>query len=113
MSTYASESDDIDHHQKSAQEYLHNYGIAYCLSKAERYREEAGIAMGGYFQLGQHGNDTQKLVRAYIDRQLEANLGGYKDKKMKAYLMRCLEISYSTQYRNYIKDVYALDVIEN
>ena len=64
MTTYASESDDMDHHQKSAQEYLHNYGIAYCLSKAERYREEAGIAMGGYFQLGQHGIDA--LFRNFL-----------------------------------------------
>ena len=104
---YANPIDEMVYHQKSAQEYLHNYGIAYCLSKAERYREEAGIAMGGYFQLGQHGMDAQKQVEAYIDRQLEERLGGYQSSPMQAYLMRCLEISYSEEYREHID--YVLD----
>lgn len=96
-----------------AQEYLHNDGIAYCLSHSEIYAAEANIARGGYFQLGEHSHEAAKQVQNYIDQALKEALGSYQYSKEKAYLMRCLEISYSTQYRNYIKTVYALDVIEN
>ena len=96
------------------QEYLHNDGIAYCLSHSEIYANEANIARGGYFQLGEHSHEAAKQVQNYIDQALKEALGSYQYSKEKAaYLMRCLEISYSTQYRNYIKTVYALDVIEN
>lgn len=50
------------------EEYLHNAGIAYCLSKSKSYAYEAGIAQGGYFQRGNHSPEAQKLVERYVDQ---------------------------------------------
>lgn len=98
--------------QLKSEEYLHNYGIAYCLSHAERFKEEADIAMGGYFQLGSHNIDTAKQVEKYIAHQLKTKLDGYQYSDQQAYLMRCLEISYSKKYREYILDVLRNDALK-
>ncbi|AMW77679.1 hypothetical protein AMD27_01375 [Acinetobacter sp. TGL-Y2] len=73
------------------------------MSKAERYKEEADNAMGGYFQIGNHGIKTADYVEKYIDQKLKEDLGGYKGVSIPAYLMRCLEISYSEEYRAYVR----------
>ncbi|MBU3848377.1 MAG: hypothetical protein H9855_15690 [Candidatus Acinetobacter avistercoris] len=98
--------------QLKSEEYLHNYGIAYCLSHAEHFKEEAGIAMGGYFQLGSHNVDTAKQVEKYIAHQLKTKLDGYQASDLQAYLMRCLEISYSKEYREYILDALWNDALK-
>ncbi len=84
-------------------EYLHNAGIAYCLSKSKSYEYEANIAQGGYFQIGNHSIEAAKLLERYVDQELEVELHGYQDSNIKAYLMRCLEISYSKDYQEQIK----------
>lgn len=99
FSTYSYAQDE-----PRTKEYLHSHSIAYCLSKAERYKEEADIAMGGYFQIGNHGIKTADDVEQYIDQKLKEDLGRYKDASMPAYLMRCLVISYSKEYREHIGD---------
>ena len=101
FSTYSYADDE-----PRTKEYLHSSGIAYCLSKAERYKEEASIAMEGYFQIGDHSVQAQNQVRKYIDQQIQKRLDGYQGSRMSAYLMRCLEISYSEEYREQID--YAL-----
>lgn len=98
--------------QLKSEEYLHNYGIAYCLSHAEHFKEEAGIAMGGYFQLGSHDVDTARQVEKFIAHQLKTKLDDYQDSDLQAYLMRCLEISYSKEYREHILYVLRNDVLK-
>jgi tryptophanase len=102
FSTYSYADDE-----PRTKEYLHSYGIAYCLSKTERYKEEASIAMGGYFQIGDHSIQAQNQVRKYIDQQIQKSLDGYQGSHLSAYLMRCLEISYSKEYREQVD--YVLD----
>ena len=90
--------------QPRTKEYLHSHGIAYCLFKAEPYKEEAKIAMGGYFQIGSHDVQTADDVEQYMDQKLKEDLAGYKHACLPAYLMRCLEIAYSKEYREHIVD---------
>lgn len=97
---------------EKAAEYLHNYGIAYCLSNSDIYAYEAGIAQGGYFQLGHHSVEAQDHIQRYIDQQLEGELDGYKNSNIKAYLMRCLEISYSKDYQEQVKRALELDSLD-
>lgn len=85
------------------QEYLHSYGIAYCLSYAEAYKAEAVVAQAGYFQNGTHTIFHQKQVERFIDDQLAFKLTSYQLSQQPAYLMRCLEISYSEEYRTYVR----------
>lgn len=97
---------------EKAAEYLHHYGIAYCLSKSKRYEYEAGLAQGGYFQLGHHSIDAQKAIEHYIEQQLRNDIGVYKEALIRAYLMRCLEISYSKGYQEQVKLALELDELE-
>lgn len=83
-------------------EYLHSYGIAHCLSKSKTYQAEANLAMGGYFQLGNHSIEAQNKVKDFIEQKFIENLDGYKDTDMPAYIMRCLEISYTDEYQEFI-----------
>ena len=91
-------------------EYLHNSGIAYCLSNSKNYEYEANIAQGGYFQIGNHSIEAAKLLERYVDEQLENELNGYKGATISAYLMRCLEISYSTEYQLQVKQAIEFDL---
>ena len=91
-------------------EYLHNAGIAYCLSKSKNYEYEANIAQGGYFQIGNHSIEAAKLLERYVDQQLGNELNGYKGATISAYLMRCLEISYSAEYQDQVKQALEFDL---
>ena len=82
------------------------------MSKSKSYAYEAGIAQGGYFQRGNHSPETQKLIERYVDQQLKDELGGYKGTLIKAYLMRCLEISYSKEYQEQVMHALEFDVSE-
>lgn len=100
------------HEQNRSTEYLHHYGIAYCLSKSEIYQQEANLARGGYFQLGEHSLEAQIYIQHYIDEQLDHELGGYQDSDLKAYLMRCLEISYTQAYQAQVNHALELEPLE-
>lgn len=91
--------------QAQAQGYLHNYGIAYCLSHAKSYKEEAGIAMGGYLQLGAHGQFEYRKVKEFVDAQLKQGVGGYQYSDLPAYLMSCLNISQMPEYQVLIEQL--------
>lgn len=91
-------------------EYLDNAGIAYCLSKSKSYAYEANITQGGYFQIGNHSIESANLLERYVDQQLENELNGYKGATISAYLMRCLEISYSAEYQDQVKQALEFDV---
>lgn len=58
--------------------------------------------MGGYFQMVTHSIEAQNLIQRYVDQELEIELDEYQDSNFKSYLMRCLEISYSNEYREQI-----------
>lgn len=104
-----------EHHR--TEEYLHNYGISHCLSFQKTDQEEGSLAKGGYFQMGEHSIEDQKQIENFIDQQqienfidqqLKINLNSYQYISTPAYLMRCLEISYSKEYREYVR--YILDI---
>ncbi len=95
-----------EHHR--TEEYLHNYGIAHCLSFQKTDQEEGSLAKGGYFQMGEHSIEDQKQIENFIDQQLKINLNSDQYMSTPAYLMRCLEISYSKEYREYVR--YILDI---
>lgn len=113
FSQVASSSDDIfsENYPLKLEEYLHNYGVSYCLSKAKAFTPEADVAMGGYFQLGRYSMAAQHQVEGFINQKLEERLGGYKVFPEPAYLMRCLEVTYSDEYKKLIRQQIKNDVL--
>lgn len=96
-------SSSIADHNIQPEEHLYGYGIAYCLSYAEAYKPEAVVAQGGYFQNSNHSIFHQKQIEHFIDDQLALKLDSYQLSNQPAYLMRCLDISYSEEYRAYVR----------
>lgn len=90
---------------KKAEEFLHHFGIAHCLSHSNEYKKESALAKGGYFQLGEQSVEDQKQIEAFIDEKLEKNLTTYQISGQKAYLMQCLDISYSKEYQEYVHHI--------
>lgn len=113
LSHSASAADDIfsESYSLKLEEYLHNYGVSYCLSKAKAFSPEAEVAMGGYFQLGHYSMTAQNQVESYINQKLNERLGGYKVYPEPAYLMRCLEVTYNDEYKKLIRQQIKNDVL--
>lgn len=92
-------------YQSKAESELQNYGFSYCLSKTydESLREEAVVAMHGYFEMGNHSEEAYANIRSYIDLQLYKTNDVYKISGKKAYLMRCIEVFNSRDYLRKVK----------
>lgn len=93
IETYALHKDEVN---------LKNFGFSYCLAKDQSLYTEASLAMGGYFQEGSYEEPAYKILKAFIDTQVEKNKHVYKDTEQPTTLMNCLSLYNSNEYNKVI-----------
>lgn len=81
--------------KKDARNNLMGYGLAFCLHQygGAPLKSEAGQALGGYFESGQHDHRmAYATVEKYFSEQMAAYTGVYKGSNEPAILMKCISI---------------------
>ena len=85
-----------------ARQSLKKWGMAYCLSSAgsnAAVKEEAGKAMGAYFQLGRHDDEKAYAnIRKFISTELLSNPRVSKQDGHVVALVSCLDILESKSF---------------
>lgn len=86
---------------------LKKWGMAYCLGKSndKALSNDAGLARNGYFQLGEHDDDTAYVsVREYFDSALRADKLVGKETGKPNIVMMCLNAYESLEYDKVIRN---------
>jgi hypothetical protein len=84
---------------------LKKWGVAYCLSSNEKLKNEASLAMGGYFQLGGHDDEVAYVkVRGYFDAYLKKNSLVDQQTGQELIVMKCLDAYERADYDRLIKE---------
>ena len=84
---------------------LKKWGFAYCLSSNEKLKNEAGLAMGGYFQLGGLDDVAAYVkVRGYFDAYLKKSRLVGQQAGQELTVMKCLDAYERADYDHLIKE---------
>ncbi|AMC35367.1 hypothetical protein ACFQNF_10045 [Iodobacter arcticus] len=84
---------------------LKKWGLAYCLSSNEQLKKEAGLARGGYFQLGSHDDEAAYVkVRGYFDAYLKKSRLVGQQSGEELTVMKCLDAYERPDYDRLIKE---------
>lgn len=84
---------------------LKKWGLAYCLSSNEKLKNEASLAMGGYFQLGGHDDEVAYVkVRGYFDVYLKRSRLIGQQTGQELVVMKCLDAYERADYDRLIKE---------
>jgi hypothetical protein len=88
-----------------ARKLLKKWGLGYCLSVYQKTEteHEAGGAMGGYFQLGQHSEEAYKNVRAFFNEKIPLDTRVMQISGKPNNLMRCLDAYESSEFDKLIR----------
>jgi hypothetical protein len=91
-----------------ARENLRKWGFSYCMrqySISEEAKLDAGRAMGGYFENGQHNSEiAYESIRKYIDSTMKTHSFIGKDSSVRLVLMQCIAIYESTNFKSKIAE---------
>jgi hypothetical protein len=84
---------------------LKKWGLAYCLSSNEKLKNDAGLAMGGYFQLGGHDDEAAYVkVRGYFDAYLKKSKLVGQQTGQELTVLKCLDAYERADYDRLIKE---------
>ncbi|AZN36519.1 hypothetical protein [Iodobacter ciconiae] len=84
---------------------LKKWGFAYCLSSNEKLKNEAGLAMGGYFQQSSHDAEAAYVkVRGYFDLYLKQNKLVGQQTGQEITVMKCLDAYERADYERLIRE---------
>ncbi len=84
---------------------LKKWGLSYCINEhmqGEYIKSQAGMALGGYLQLGGHDLEVPyRKVRAFFDHGMK-KVGVAKESGEPLPFMRCLNLYESQEYQELI-----------
>lgn len=88
-----------------SEQTLKDFGFSYCLSFTgdSNLKEETSLALGGYFQAGNHDETAYIALKQYIQQYLNTNLMSYQATGAPSYLMTCLKLYNSKGYQQFVK----------
>ena len=90
-----------------SEQSLKDFGFSYCLSFTDdsSLKDESSLALGGYFQAGDHDEVAYTALRQHINVYLKINLKSYQETRAPSYLMTCLELYNSKDYNQLVKQL--------